>query len=55
MSEDSKHLISPVILQRFMCHCNESESGAANSCQRCITVPIVSEEDDLCILGLCFE
>lgn len=55
MSEDSKHLISPVSLQRFIRQCNESEHGAANGHQRCIALPIVLEEDELCILGLCFE
>lgn len=38
-----------------MCYCNESERGAASRCQRCIALPMVLEEDDLCILSLCFE
>lgn len=53
--EDSEHLISPVTLPKFMCHCNEDEREARNGHQRRIALPRALGEDDLCILALCFE
>lgn len=55
MSEDSEHLISPVTLPKFMCHCNEDEHEATNGHQRRIALPRALGEDDLCILALCLE